>query len=115
MKHNCYFILLIDEVFVQILDCKYMTHMNIIAAFNKLQMHSDSEDLTTFITSLSTFKYKVLPFGLTNGPASYQQYMNEVLFDFLNHFIQVYLDDILIYSRTHREHIDHVHSVLGRF
>ena len=91
-----------------------MTCMNIIAAFNKLQMHPDNEDLTTFITSLSAFKYKVLPFGLTNGLTSYQQYMNEVLFDFLNYFVQVYLDDILIYNKTHREHVDHVHSVLGR-
>ena len=77
-------------------------------------MHSDSEDLTIFIISLSAFKYKVLPFGLTNGLVFYQQYMNEVLFDFLNCFVQVYLDDILIYSKTCREHVDHVHSVLGR-
>ena len=114
-KRNCYSISLINEVLVWVLDCKYMTHVDIIAAFNKLQMHSDSEDLTTFITSLSTFKYKVLPFGLTNGPASYQQYMNEVLFDFLNHFVQVYFDDILIYNRIHRKHVDYVHSVLRRF
>ena len=114
MKHNCYPISLINEMLVQVLDCKYMTCMNIITAFNKLWMHSNSEDLTIFITSLSTFKYKVLSFNLTNGPVSYQQYMNEVLFDFLNHFIQVYFDDILIYSKTHREHVNHVHSVLRR-
>ena len=77
-------------------------------------MHSDSEDLITFITFFSTFKYKVLPFGLINGPAFYQQYMNEVLFNFFNHFVQVYFNDILIYSRTHRKHINHVHSVLRR-
>ena len=114
IKHNHYFISFINEVFTQVLSCKYMICVDIIAAFNKLWMHPDSENLTTFITSLSTFKYKVLPFGLTNGPAFYQQYMNEVLFNFLNHFVQVYLDDILIYSKTCREHVDYVHSVLGR-
>ena len=114
MKRNCYPIPLINEVLAQVLGCKYMTCVDIIAAFNKLQMHSDSENLTTFITSLDAFKYKVLLFGLINGPASYQQYMNEVLFDFLNCFVQVYLDDILIYSKTCREHVNHVHSVLGR-
>ena len=77
-------------------------------------MHSDSKNLTTFIISLSTFKYKVLLFGLINESASYQQYMNEILFNFLNYFIQVYLDDILIYSKTHREYVDHIHSVLNR-
>ena len=86
-KHNCYSIPLINEVLAQVLGCKYMTCINIITAFNKLQMHSDSKDLTTFITSLSTFKYNVLPFNLTNGPAFYQQYINEVLFDFLNCFV----------------------------
>ena len=78
-------------------------------------MHSDSENLTIFITSLSTFKYKVLPFSLINESVSYQQYINEVLFDFLNHFVQVYFDDILIYSRICRKHINYIHSVLRRF
>ena len=114
MKCNCYPILLINEMLVWVLGCKYMTCVNIITAFNKLQMHSDSENLTIFITSLSAFKYKVLPFSLTNGPAFYQQYMNEVLFDFLNCFVQVYFNDILIYSKTCREHVNHVCSVLGR-
>ena len=77
-------------------------------------MHSDSKDLTIFITFFNAFKYKVLPFDLINEPAFYQQYMNEVLFNFLNHFIQVYFDDILIYSKTHRKHVDYVCSVLGR-
>ena len=91
-----------------------MTYVNIITAFNKLWMHSDSEDLTIFITSLDTFKYKILPFGLINEPVFYQQYMNEILFNFLNYFVQVYFDDILIYSRICREHVNHIHSVLGR-
>ena len=114
IKHNHYFISLINEVLVWVLSCKYMTCVNIIITFNKLWMHSNSKDLTTFIISLSAFKYKVLPFSLTNGLVFYQQYINEVLFNFFNHFIQVYLDDILIYSKTHKEHVDHVHSVLGR-
>ena len=91
-----------------------MIWVNIIAAFNKLWMHSDSENLITFITSLDAFKYKVLPFSLTNELASYQQYMNEVLFNFLNHFVQVYFNDILIYSKTCREHVNYIHSVLER-
>ena len=97
-----------------ILDCKYMICVNIIAAFNKFWMHLNSEDLIIFIISFDAFKYKVLFFDLINELAFYQQYMNEVLFDFLNCFIQVYLNDILIYSKTHRKHVDYVCLVLSR-
>ena len=78
-------------------------------------MHSDNEDLITFIISLNTFKYKVLLFSFTNGSAFYQQYINKILFDFFNYFVQVYLNDILIYSRTYKEHVNYIHSVLEKF
>ena len=94
--------------------CKYITKLDIIAAFNKLRMHPNSEEYTTFVTSLGAYKYHVLPFGLTNGPANYQHYMNDVLFEFLNKFCQAYLDDILIYSKTKKEHINHVRLVLAK-
>ena len=77
-------------------------------------MHSDSENLIIFIISFGIFKYKVLFFNFINELAFYQQYMNEVLFNFLNYFVQVYFNDILIYNRTCRKHVDHVCSVLER-
>ena len=70
-KRNRYPIPLIDEVLARIQGCKYLTRLDIIAIFNKLRIHPDSEDFTTFVTSLGAYKYRVLPFGLTNGPASY--------------------------------------------
>jgi len=78
-KRNRYSLSLIDEVIGKIVGCKHLTRLDIISAFNKLRMHLDSEDYTTFITALGAYKYKVLSFGLTNGPASFQQYMNDVL------------------------------------
>jgi hypothetical protein len=56
----------------------------------------------------------VLPFGLTNGPATYQRYINEVLFDYLDDFCTAYLDDILIYSNNVLEHKHYVKLVLQR-
>ena len=100
---------------VQILSCKYIIHVNIITSFNKLQMHLNSKNLITFIIFFSIFKYKVLFFDLTNKLIFYQQYMNKVLFNFLNCFMQIYFDDILIYSKICREHVDYIHSVLRRF
>lgn len=113
-KRNRYPIPLIDEVLARVQGCKYLTKLDIIAAFNKLRMHPDSEDFTTFVTSLGAYKYRVLPFGLTNGPATYQHYMNDILFDYLNDFCQAYLDDILIYSKSKKEHVRHVRLVLQK-
>ncbi len=77
-------------------------------------MHLDNENYITFITALEAYKYKMLFFELTNESISFQQYMNDVLWDFLNDFCQVYLDDILIYSKTKKKHRDHVKLVLSR-
>ena len=77
-------------------------------------MHSDSENYTIFIIALEAYKSKMLLFELINDSASFQQYMNDVLWDFLNNFYQVYLDDILIYSKTQREHKQHVKMILNR-
>ncbi len=56
----------------------------------------------------------MLSFELINDSVSFQQYMNDVLWDFLNDFCQVYLDDILIYSKTQREHWQYVKMILDR-
>ncbi len=113
-KRNRYSLSLIDEIIDKIVSCKHLTRLNIISAFNKLRMHFDSENYTTFITALEAYKYKMLSFELTNESISFQQYMNDVLWDFLNDFCQVYLDDILIYSKTRKKHRDHVKLVLSR-
>ena len=113
-KRDRYPIPLIDEVLARIQGSKYLTRLDIIAAFNKLRMSSESEDLTTFVTSFGAYKYRVMPFGLTNGPASFQHYINDVLFECLHKFCQAYLDDILIYSKTLKEHRAHVKEVLGK-
>jgi hypothetical protein len=78
-------------------------------------MDPASEDLTTFRTRYGLYKCKVLPFGLTNGPATYQRYINDVLFDYLDDFCTAYLDDIMIYFDNELEHETYVKKVLERF
>ena len=58
------------------------------------------------------YKCKVLPFRLINGPATYQQYMNDILFDYLNDFYIVYLDDIIIYSKNKLKYEKYIYKVL---
>ncbi len=114
IKWNHYFLSLIGEILTCIQESKYLTWLNIIVAFNKLQMHSDSEDLTIFITSFDFYKYHVISFELINNLTFYQHYMNDVLFNYLHQFCQIYLDDIIIYSKTLKKHKQHVRLVLYR-
>ncbi len=114
IKRNCYSLSLINEMINKIVDCKHLTRLNIISTFNKLQMHSDSKNYTIFIIALKAYKSKMLLFELINDSVSFQQYMNDVLWDFLNDFCQVYLDDILIYSKTQWEYKQHVKMILDR-
>ncbi len=114
IKRNRYSLLLINEVIDKIVNCKHLTWLNIISTFNKLQMHFDSENYTIFIIALKAYKSKMLLFELINDSVSFQQYINDILWDFLNDFCQVYLDDILIYSKTQWEHKQHVKMILNR-
>ncbi len=78
-KRNRYSLSLIDEIIDKIVSCKYLTRLNIISAFNKLQMHLNSKNYIIFITALKAYKYKMLSFELTNKSIFFQQYMNDVL------------------------------------
>ena len=71
IKRNRYFISLIDEVLTRIQSYKFITRLDIIAAFNKLYIYLDSEEYTTFITSLRAYKYRVFLFELTNESFTY--------------------------------------------
>lgn len=105
---------LLDETLARISRAKIFTKLDIRQAFNRIRMDPQSEELTSFRTRYGQYKCKVLPFGLTNGPATYQRYMNNVLFDYLDDFCTAYLDDILIYSEDPLEHEAHVRKVLER-
>ncbi len=114
IKRDRYSLFLIDETLARIQDSKYLIRLNIIVIFNKLRMHSRSEDLTIFIISFDFYKYHVMSFELINDSTFYQHYMNDVLFDYLHQFCQIYLDDIIIYSKTLKKHKRHVRLVLHR-
>ena len=113
-KKDQYLLSLIDKTLAWISQAKIFTKLIICQAFHRIRMNSESEKLTMFRTCYGSYKCKVLPFDLTNRPATYQQYMNNVLFNYLDDFCTVYLDDILIYSDNELNHDAHVHKVLQR-
>jgi hypothetical protein len=111
---NCYPLPLISELRDLLVGAQYFTALDLKGAYNLIRMKEGEEWKTAFRTRRGHFEYLVMPFGLTNAPATFQTMINEVLRDFLDIFVVVYLDDILIFSRTLSAHKEHVHQVLQR-
>jgi hypothetical protein len=105
---------LIHEIQDQIRGAKWFTKLDITDAYNHIRIAKGEEWKTAFRTKFGHYKYLVMPFGLTNAPASFQQFINEVLQEHLHLFVIAYLDDILIFSRNEQEHVEHVSQVLEK-
>ncbi|KAI3354966.1 hypothetical protein L3Q82_004757 [Scortum barcoo] len=111
---NKYPLPLIDSAFTPLQGAVIFTKLDLRNTYHLVRIREGDEWKTAFNTPLGHFEYLVMPFGLTNAPAVFQALINDVLRDFLNHFVFVYLDDILIFSRSLKEHQSHVHQVLQR-
>ena len=74
---------------------------------------ADDVQKTTFTSKYGHYEYVVMPFGVTNAPVVFMDYMNRIFRLFLDKFVVVFIDDILIYSRTQEEHAEHLRLVLG--
>ena len=113
-KKNAYQILLIAETLDQLKKAKVFTKIDIRQAFHKLRMATSSKDLTIMAMRFGAFKWKVLSFGLIDGLALWQCFINNVLWKYLNKFCTAYFNDILIYSSNFCEHKKHVWLVLAK-
>jgi len=109
---NRYPLPLIQETLSQLSQAKYFTKLDVVAAFNRIRIKEGQEWMTAFNTRYGLFESMVMPFGLSNAPATFQARINEVLRPFLDRFCTAYIDDILIYSDDLASHRLHVKSVL---
>lgn len=111
---NKYPLPLISSVCESLAGAKVFTKLDLRNAYHLVRIREGDEWKTAFNTPLGHFEYLVMPFGLTNAPAVFQTLVNDVLRDFLNRFVFVYIDDILIFSPNPQEHTNHVRLVLQR-
>ena len=111
---NKYPLPLLASAFEPVQGATVFTKLDLRNAYHLLRIRDGDEWKTAFKTPLGQFEYLVMPFGLTNAPACFQALVNDVLRDFLNVFVFVYIDDILIYSKDLTEHKKHVRLVLQR-
>ena len=108
----------IDELLDQLGKSKYFSTIDLASGFWQIRMHPTAQEKTAFITHQGLYEFRVMPFGLTNAPAVFQRLMQQVISP-LNavsgsDFVSVYLDDILVFSRTLDEHLKHLHVVIQR-
>ena len=93
---------------------RFYTKINLCHTYHLVCIQEGNEWKTAFCTHYGSFKWHVMPFRLTNVPAAFQHFMNDIFGDLLDVCMLVYLDDLLIYSDSEKEHIWHVREVLHR-
>ena len=111
---NRYPLPLIQETLDRLAKVKYFTKLDIVVAFNKIRMAENEKWKTVFRTRYGLFESLIMNFGLCGAPSFFQNYINDVLYEYLNTFCSAYIDDIFIYNKTKKEHMKHVQQVFQK-
>jgi hypothetical protein len=111
---NKYPLPLMDELFDRVHGARFYTKIDLRSGFHQIRIADADIEKTAFRTRYGSFEYTVLPMGLCNAPGTFMQLMNETFRDLLDRSVLVFLDDILVFSRTRGEHVAHVREVLER-
>ncbi len=111
-RRNQYPIPLISELQHRVGGKNWYSIFDVMDAFNRVRMAEGEEWKTAFTTPFGLWEYLVMPFGLTNAPATFQEFINDALKEYLGDFVVAYLDDILVFSDTYEQHVEHVRKVM---
>jgi Tat protein secretion system quality control protein TatD with DNase activity len=103
------------EAIENMANAKVFSCLDLKSGFWQIQLRQEDRPKTAFSSPLGQFQFKVLPFGVKNGPASFQRLMDETLRGLIGKCASVYLDDVLVYSHTREEHLQILRIILDRF
>nr|GFB59495.1 putative reverse transcriptase domain-containing protein [Tanacetum cinerariifolium] len=102
----------IDDLFNQLQGSSIYSKIDLRSGYNQLRVREQDILKTTFQTRYDHYEFQVMPFGLTNAPAVFMDLMNRVCKPYLDKFVIVFIDDILIYSKDKKEHEEHLKAIL---
>lgn len=101
-----------SEILSSLSGAQVLSSLDALSGFTQLEMSEEDVEKTAFRTHRGLFQFKRMPFGLRNGPSIFQRVMQGILAPYLWIFCLVYIDDIIIYSKSYEEHIEHLDKVL---
>src|SRR5579859_5267331 len=110
-QKNAYPLPRIQECIDRLGKASNLSSVDLLSGYWQIRLSQDAVAKTAFNTRHGKYEFLVMPFGLTNAPATFQTLMNSILRPYIDKFVLVYLDDILIYSNSEEEHIEHLRLV----
>jgi hypothetical protein len=102
----------IDKLFYQLKGAKVFSKIDLRSEYYQMRIKGQDVPKTAFRTRYGHFKFLVLPFGLTNAPTLFMDLMNRVFQPYLDKCVVVFIDDILVYSKSYEEHEQHLRQTL---
>jgi len=109
---NKYLLSRIDDLLDQLRGATVFSKIDLRSGYHQILVKPEDVQKTTFRSRCGHYEYVVMPFGVTNAPAIFMDYMNQIFRPYLDKFVVVFIDDILIYSQTKEEHAGHLRIVL---
>jgi hypothetical protein len=104
----------IEDLFDQMRGAKVFSKIHLHSGYHQMKIRWSDIPKTAFTTRYGLYEYTVMSFGLTNAPAYFMYLMNKVFMEYLDKFVVVFIDDILIYSKTEEGHEEHLRCVLQK-